>query len=155
MERWREEEDGIAGGPRLQFWQGLVNLLTRNANDPKRLAYLCLPIKYLHETILEEDRAKKWSLLDCRCDIEVKTLEIIEISCSSPPLWRLLILKVSFIPVEGNEGQPTLTKDKDSNNWISAWFSRQSDSGQRIQYFGVYTVWVSHWSCQRCSADGG
>lgn len=34
------------------FYWDLVNQLTRNTNDPKRLAYLRLPIKDMHEAIL-------------------------------------------------------------------------------------------------------
>lgn len=40
------------------YWQ-LVQQITRNTNDPKRLAYLRLPIKDIHEAILAQYRSDK------------------------------------------------------------------------------------------------
>ena len=40
------------------YWQ-LVQQITRNTNDPKRLAYLRLPLKDIHEAIQAQYRSKK------------------------------------------------------------------------------------------------
>ena len=64
-----EYEQGLAGEKRREvvlewafrdsFYWDLLYGLTRNTTDPKRLAYLRLPVKDLYECISEEYRAKK------------------------------------------------------------------------------------------------
>lgn len=41
------------------FYWDMVNQISRNTNDPKRLAYLRLGIKDIYETIAAEYRANK------------------------------------------------------------------------------------------------
>jgi hypothetical protein len=38
------------------FYWNIVQQITRNTNDPKRLAYLRLPIKDIHEAIVTQYR---------------------------------------------------------------------------------------------------